>query len=90
MLGVVRYSAGIVDCSLICRVCQPVDDSSIHVASGFEQLAKRRCLIRHNLAATRVYWELYRQFEIKVTQIGMSIFHYHTQWLKQGLISFKV
>ena len=45
-----------------------MDGSSIHIASGCKQLAKRRYLIRQNLIATCVHWELCRKFEIRVTK----------------------
>ena len=45
-----------VDC-----VCYSVDESSMHMANGCKQLAKRHYMIRHNLFTTRVYWELCRK-----------------------------
>ena len=40
----------------------------MHIASGCEQLVKRRYMIRHNLIVTRVHWKLCRKYEIKVTR----------------------
>ena len=40
----------------------------MHIASGFEQLAMRRNMIKHNLIATSVHWELCMKFEIKFTR----------------------
>ena len=57
-----------VDRSPLCRVYHSVDESAIQFANGCEQLAKRRYMIRHNLIATRVHWELCRKYEIKVTR----------------------
>ena len=57
-----------IDCSPLCGVCHSVDESAMRIASGCEQLAKRRYMIRHNLIATRVHWELCRKYEIKVTR----------------------
>ena len=57
-----------VDCSPLCRVCHSVDESAMYIAAGCEQLAKRRYMIRHNLIATCVHWELCRKYEIKVTR----------------------
>ena len=57
-----------VDCSPLCRVCQPVDETFLHISSGCKQLAKWRYMIRHNLSAIRIQWDLCRKFEIKVTK----------------------
>ena len=54
-----------VDCSPLCRVRHSVDESPMHTASGCEQLAKRRYLLRRNLIATPVHWKLCGKFEIK-------------------------
>ena len=45
-----------VDCT-----CYSVDESSMHMANGCKQLAKRHYMIRHNLFTIRVYWELCRK-----------------------------
>ena len=45
-----------------------MDESSRHIASGSEQLAKRHYMIRHNLIVIRVHRELCRKYEIKVTR----------------------
>ena len=47
---------GGVDCT-----CYSVDESSMHMANGCKQLAKRHYMIRHNLFTIRVYWELCRK-----------------------------
>ena len=56
------------DCCPLCRVFYSVDESAIHIATGCKQLAKRRYMIRYNLTATLVQWELCRKYEIKVTR----------------------
>ena len=40
----------------------------MHIISGSKQLAKWRYMIRHNLIATRVHWELCRKHEIEATK----------------------
>ena len=56
------------DCCPLCRVFYSVDESAMLIASGCKQLAKRRYMIRYNLTATPVLWELCRKYEIKVTR----------------------
>ena len=62
-----------VNCNPLCRGCHSVDKSAMHVASGCEQLTERRYMIRDNLIATRVHWELCRKYEIKVSSANMLL-----------------
>ena len=52
----------------LCRVCHSVGESSMHIASGCERLAKRCYMIRHNLISTCINCELCRKYEKKVTR----------------------
>ena len=54
------------DISPLCRVCNKADESAAHIASGCEELAKRRYKIRHDLVATRIHWELCHKYDIEV------------------------
>ena len=64
----IKANINVVDCFPLCRVCHSVDESFMHVSSGCEQQEKWRYLIRHNLIASSVQWELCRKSEIKVTR----------------------
>ena len=49
----------------LCRVYQAVDELSMQIVSECKLLAKQRYVIRPNLIATYVHWELCWKFEIK-------------------------
>ena len=60
----------------LCRVYQSVDELSMHIVSECKLLAKQHYMIRPNLIATHVHWELCWKFEIKgLKKTRMNMFH---------------
>ena len=58
----IKANIGNKACSTPCRVCHALDESAMHIASGYTQLAKRRYEFRHDIIDTRI------DYNIKVCQ----------------------
>ena len=54
----IKANVGNILCSQLWRICYVLDESAMHVASGYAQIAKKRFELRHDLTATRIDWEL--------------------------------
>ena len=55
--------------SPLCRICHKEDETVSHIVSGCSELAKRRYVIRHDLVATRIHWELCKKYNIDVSKV---------------------
>ena len=51
--------------SLHCRLCNRYDESIDHILSGCPELAKTKCIKRHNNAAAHMHWKILKHYNIK-------------------------